>query len=175
MKCAKCGKKSQITTPFGERNYCERHYVESINKRIRKDLRIHQKIDLKSEYYLKKEDSHEYFLTKHFLKNIFKDNIKYSENNNKKIILSGSLDKDSSDFFNTFLENTTPENEIAIVPLRTVLQSEMKELCRILKINYKNKQQNFILDELEKKYPGTKFSVRKSKDFINKKNKKIVE
>jgi len=168
MKCSKCKLKSTINTPFGERSYCDRHFLDMISKRVRKDLRINQNLDVKQKYHLKKEKTHEYALTKYFLDNIFKGYLNYNSKSKKNLILSGSLDETTDEFLHTFLKNKKTKN-LAITPLRTVLQIEMKELCRILKIKFVARKNNELSEKLEIMYPGTKFSILRSLDYLNKK------
>jgi len=179
MNCSKCNKKATISTPFGERDYCDKHFMEFIEKRIRKDLRTKQTLDVKKSYFIYNNKSHKYKITKHFLKNIFGDILKLKEltkENSKKqnVIIPRSLEDESDEFLDSFLKNNILKEKKVINPLRTILEIELSEICRILKINYKSKKHNELVENLEQSYHGTKFSVMKSKNFI-KKNKKIKE
>lgn len=143
--------------------------MQAIEKRIRKDLRINQKINTKSEYRLLKGPNYE--LTKHFLEKIFK---KHLILNNKKTsipISCENLDSQADEFIDSFLNNSKSEVLTIIKPLRHVLNSEIVELCKILKIDFKLVEKNTIANELEKSYPGTKFSIMKSYEFVEKKIK----
>lgn len=174
MKCAICKKKATINTPYGERHYCDTHFMESIEKRIRKDLRINQPLDLKKKYYLPNPKNSEIKISEIILKNIFGKHLKIEytiDFNKKNLIIPKSLDEEASELIESYFQNKEFSKKY-INPLRTVTQKEISEIARILKIQHKPKKNNKMLEELDKKYPGTLFSILKSSDFINKKIKK---
>ena len=176
MKCAICKKKATIETPYGERHYCDLHFSESIEKRVRKDIRINQPLDLKKKYYLPKDKTSEIKIAEDILKNIFGKNLKIENTtdlNKKNLILPKSLDEESSDFLESYFNNKHLSKNEHINPLKSLTQKEIVEIARIMKIQYKPKKTLKMLEELEEKYSGTLFSVARSSDFINKKNKKI--
>jgi len=170
VKCSKCKSKACVETPFGERHYCDRHFLESIEKRVRKELRTKQKLDVKKEYFIFNDGSHEFELTKHFLKEIFNNRLKLklTKQESKAQIFPCSLDSETSGFLESFLDDKDYKKK-RFMPLIVVSQAEMEELCRIKKIKYKEKKFNGILDELESDYPGTKFSTLKTLDSESKK------
>jgi hypothetical protein len=57
-----------------------------------------------------------------------------------------------------------------ILPLEVLMQKEINLLCGILKIKFKPRVKKDILADLEKKYPGTKFSAFQSRMNLIKKN-----
>ncbi len=171
MKCEKCKKAGSTKSTYTNRTYCDSHFMEMISRRIRKDLRVSQKIDIKKEYGFARSTSHETAIAKHFLSEIFGGRLKLSKNS-PNAIMPRSLDKEVKEFLEEFLENKESKQHL-LNPLRTVLEEEIKEICRILGIRYpKNNETNEILESIEEKYPGTKFSLMKSMKEIKPKNKK---
>ena len=43
-KCLKCGKKADITLPYGPQHFCAKHFMELTEKRVRKTVRKHRLI-----------------------------------------------------------------------------------------------------------------------------------
>lgn len=143
----------------------ERKLLEAVEKRIRKDIRLNQRLSTKTEYSILNDNSPEYFLTRHFLERIFNGRLKLKETKKpgKNTIIPTSLDREAENYISEYLTNTQNKSQ-GIRLLRTVQRSEMKILCKILKIKWTEKSKDF-LDDLEAKYPGTKFSVLRTKQF----------
>jgi len=178
LKCAKCPKTATTAIPYGERNYCDKHFLEFIEKRIRKDLRK-SKPNIKQEQILLNDDSTEYHITKYFLKEIYNDRLKFKESKDEPecTIMPRTIGEETTQFLEQFLSDKDMPVSRAINPLKHITPNELKELCRILKIKYQKKENNEILENLENSYPGTMFSAMKTKEFLeqekNKKNKKM--
>lgn len=172
MKCQKCQNEGTIQVTKADMPLCKKHFVERIEKRIRKDLRTRQNLDTKKTYTIRKENTAEYKITKHFLEKIFNKHLKLKDTKKNADIETTNLDQEASKFLETFMRNAKTE-EKAIKPLRKVTQKEIEALSRILNIKQKNKKTNGILEKLENLYPGTNFSTTKTKEFLeDKKNKK---
>lgn len=172
MKCSICKKKASIITPYGEKSYCDQHFLEAIEKRIRKDVRINQPLDIKKKYFLLEKETGESEIAKIMLSRIFGEHLTIKETKNiksKNLINARSLDDEASDFVNTYFKNKDFEKKESLNPLRSITKKELVELARILKISYKPQKSSKFLEELENKYSGTLFSVARTKDFINKK------
>lgn len=175
MKCEKCSDKGNVKSTYTDRRYCDKHFMEMISKRIRKNMRTSKEIDVKREYSLVRTTPHETMIAKHFLKEIFNGRLKTKETSNPTkstpLIVPRSLDKEAKEFLEEFLENKKGR-QTQINPLRVVLEEEIKEISKILGIKYsENKETNKILETMEAEYPGTKFSLMKSMEEIRKKQK----
>lgn len=168
-KCSKCKAEAIQNIEYAGLKYCEKHFLELIEKRIRKELRTKENIDIKQEQTILKEKSPEYELTKYFLKKIFKERLKLKDTikKTKNTILPTNLDVEAAKFLNSYFENKTYKEENP-KPLRIVTKEEIKLLCQILKIKGAPKKGNEFLDNLEEKYVGSKFSVLRSMDHFEK-------
>jgi len=164
LKCAKCPKMATIAIPYGERNYCDKHFLEFIEKRIRKDLRK-SKLSIKQEQILLNDNSTEHHITKYFLKDIYNGRLRFKESKNEPecTIISRTIGEETTQFLEQFLSDKEMPANSAINPLKHITPNELKELCRILKIKYQKKENNEILENLENSYPGTMFSAMKTK------------
>jgi len=181
MNCFKCRKKAIPDVEYAGNHYCDRHFLELMDKRIRKNLRVNRLLDVKEEYVLIDDSSSEAKLTEYFLKEIFKGYLKMKISKkplkNRKLILPTNLDEQVILFLDVFLKNekrTGNEMNAAektkIFPLEVLMQKEVELLCRILKIKFKPRVKKDILADLEKRYPGTKFSAFQSRMNLAKKN-----
>ncbi len=159
-KCGLCNRKTTVKLAYSAHNFCDKHFLEYIEKRIRKEIRDY-KLNTKKKYGIKKTNNHEYELTKYFLEKAFNNMLKI-EDSEKGEIIPTSLDKEINTFLKIFIENKSLDIT-KIKPLRAVTDYEQKELCRILGLKYKNTTEKIPhLEELEENHPGTKFSVLKS-------------
>jgi hypothetical protein len=178
MTCSKCKNVALKNIEYAGKKYCEKHFLELMNKRVRKNLRTRKLIDVKSEYFLLDDDSSEVKLTQYFLDEIFKGHLKFrvgkKNSSNLKLIVPTNLDEQANIFLGSFLKNKKDvlNDDVAqIMPLEALLQKEVELLCSILKIKFKPRVKKDILIELENKHPGTKFSVFQSKMNVEQKFK----
>lgn len=172
LKCAKCPKTATVAIPYGERNYCDKHFLEFIEKRIRKDLRK-SKLNTKQEQILLNDNSTEYEITKYYLKEIYNNRLEFKESkkNSECTIIPRTIGEETTLFLEQFLKNKNATNNNLINPLKHITPNELKELSRILKIKYQKKENNEILEKLENSYPGTMFSAMKTKEFLEQEKK----
>ncbi|MCF7866451.1 hypothetical protein K9L67_01355 [Candidatus Woesearchaeota archaeon] len=168
MKCAKCNKNGKRSHKQAGKIYCDKHYTEIIEKRIRKYLRINKKIDTKQEYNLKGPKEEKEILKK-ILENIFNKRLKITNKQTNNTISAQTADQEAEELINEFLQNTTQKETKDIKPFGHITEKELQILKKIYKITIKQRQTK-KLDEIEEKYPGTKFSIIKTKEFL--KNKK---
>jgi hypothetical protein len=198
MTCVKCKKTAIPDVEYAGNHYCNSHFLELMEKRVRKNLRVNQLIDVNKEYVLFDDLTSEAKVTEYFLNKIFKGYLKLkivksplkivNEKNNKndktkksaikgkELIIPTNLDEQVLLFLDNFLKNkkaTKKDNKNKsneIFPLEVLMQKEIELICRILKIKFYPRVKKDILDELEKRYPGTKFSLFQSKMNLAKKN-----
>jgi hypothetical protein len=179
MICKKCNKKAIEEVEYAGFHYCDNHFLELMEKRIRKHLRTAKLIDVKKHYILDDDSSSEAELTAYFLNKIFKGRLaikiqqaSHLEDNENNIIYPTNLDEQAIKFLNFFLYDEKEKVGIRqIMPLEVLTEQEIRILCRILNIKFKKRIEENILDSLEEKYPGTKFSVFQSRmNLISKLN-----
>jgi len=178
MKCVKCNKNKAIVKVS---NLCRKCFLEVIEKRVRKELRLKELIKKDDSLLIIDDESCDaknlIFLIKKIIKGM-PVNIKVKKGKylpDKKISFKGkvivpwSLDDEVSLFLKYFFENK-PIKYIdhygnIIKPFIVVLDEESKLFAGFMKFKFKEKRKDSIkefLDKMEKKYPGTKFSIRKS-------------
>ncbi|PIN80044.1 hypothetical protein COV13_04260 [Candidatus Woesearchaeota archaeon CG10_big_fil_rev_8_21_14_0_10_32_9] len=170
MTCSKCRSVELKNVEYAGLKYCKRHFIELITKRIRKDLRAREEITLDKTYYLLKENTPEFILTKYFLERIFGKYLKLTEVNTiktKNMIIATNLDMETKQFLESYFTNTKYV-EKHIRPLRTVTKEEIEKLCEILNIKGKPKKGLEFLEKIDNKYPGSKFSVLRSINHLKK-------
>ncbi|MGV8161847.1 MAG: hypothetical protein ACP5N2_00765 [Candidatus Nanoarchaeia archaeon] len=167
MKCSKCKTSALQNVEYAGNYYCEKHFLELIEKRIRRNLRTRKLLDVKEKYKFIDDSSSESRISEYFLSKIFQGRLlfkKYKKNSfSDNVIVATNLDEQVLLFLNTFLKNEKKENEKTIKPLEVVTQREIEFLCSILNIKFEPRIKRDLLSDLEKKYPGTKFSLFQSK------------
>lgn len=162
MKCFKCHKQGKYTLSYINRAYCKTHFVQLIEARIRKDLRK-RNFDIKQEYRLADENSKEGRIAKHFLDNIFKGRLQYS--NSGTILRPTNLDREITQDMQAYLENKPFNNHKSIRILDSVLDEELMHLCDILDITRKKEKRLSLVEDVDNKH-RIKFSLKKSFDII---------
>lgn len=177
MECFRCRKKAIPDVEYAGNYYCKRHFLELMEKRVRKNLRVNRRIDVKKEYVLVQDDSSEAMLAEYFLKKIFGEHLKFKiakrPLKGMNIIFPTNLDEQAILFMDNFLamkkEKQTKIRK-GIFVTDVLLQKEVELLCEILKIKFIPKIKKDVFAEMEKKYPGTKFSLFQSKLNLEKKS-----
>ncbi|MCC7574713.1 hypothetical protein KO361_03925 [Candidatus Woesearchaeota archaeon] len=170
-KCIKC-KKESTWTDHTNQTFCENHFLELIEKRIRKNLRINKTINIKNkeqEYYLKENKENTHLITKYFLKKIFQDKLKITNKEKKEIISSKTLNDEAEELLNFFM-NKKEITKQEIKPLNVITDEELKKIAEILNIKITIKPKKH--EELTKKDPQILFSTLKSKEFIEQRLRK---
>lgn len=175
IRCDKCNGTGRVKLSYSQIVYCDEHFLEIIEKRTRKELR-ESSITPKGEYEIYKEESNEYKLAKYFLDKVFKGrlNIKEVKETNPETIRPTSLDREAEEFLKSFLEDKEYKPK-GIPFMRSILEEEIKEVCRILNMKYKERERMKELDSFEEKYPGTKFSLLKSLKELESENPSEIE
>lgn len=174
--CEKCGKKATIKLRYGQKNYCDNHFVELVEKRVRKEIRKHFNVDFNKEYVIYDNGSAEYKILQKFLESIFENNLPIQTTktykNENTLFEPTNLETEIGEFMRSFFENKPFKFTNTLKPLRVVPVNEMSELKRIFGINRPvMEEQNDFIEKLQEKYPSTKFSILKSlKHFENNKD-----
>lgn len=166
-KCAKCQKKA-IWTDYTQINLCATHLEETLEKRIRKHMRINKLINPKETYHIEKNPENKHELTKYFLKKIFSNRLNISNEESKNKISSQTLDDEAQTLLNTFLYDEC-KNQPKINPLGVITDDEAITISNAIgiKLNINPKKQ----EELTKQDPQLLFSMHKSKKFIEQRQK----
>jgi hypothetical protein len=139
-------------------NFCNR-----IEKRIRKDIRINKIFTKGDKIYVKDK------LSKYLIEKILGTMPKTFVNSPKKankVIIKYTLDDECNDFLENFMFGTKKKIVKGIKLLKTITDKDALLFARYndidFKVNKKDQKIKEILDELEKSYPQTRFSLLKS-------------
>ncbi len=140
---------------------------KKIEKRIRKDIRINKLFKKDDKIYVKNK------LSKFLIQRIIGTLPKTFTNSQKKankIVVKCTLDDECGDFLENLLYNKKKNPIKGIKLLRTITDKEAMLFAKynniMFKPNKKNRKIKEILDELEKSYPQTRFSLAKSINSI---------
>jgi hypothetical protein len=172
MNCSKCNRPALPGVDYAGKNYCEKHFLELMERRIRKHLRTGGELDPKKEYFLFDDSSSEFTLTKYFLEKIFNKRLilreikSISGKSSRRIIFPSNLDEQALLFLDQFLLNKKNKKEEKIIPLEVLQQREVELLCGILGMNFKKRVKRNLLQKLEEKHPGTMFSLFQSRQNL---------
>jgi hypothetical protein len=180
VKCVKCRNKATVSLrTLG--SFCNRCFLEVIEKRVRKDMRINEWIKKDDRILLIDDNSKEAKVGEYLLKSIIKGlPVKITKKKSKlgkfdKIIIPWSLDREVeaslAGIFAKSPKNQRSKKEIRL--LRNVLDREIEVFAKIKGFRYANKARpklQIMADKLEEKYPGCKFSVLNSMKFVNEQN-----
>ncbi len=169
MKCIKC-QNSADTDLKHLGNLCSKCFLRTIEKRIRKDLTINKIFSPNDKILIIKDNSLKAELTIYFLNSISKSiplkiDIKNKiDNKHDKIVLPKNLDDEIEAFLEAMFNKKEYKKQKEISLLRTISNEEIIILKKILKLkgNIKETKLGKTLNNLEKKYPGSKFGLLKS-------------
>lgn len=184
MKCFKCGGVGKVRCE--EKAFCGSCFCQIIEKRVRKEIRQGNLLSKNDKVLILDDNSERSALTKYLLKSIISDptisvKIKkisaYDENKNynqknkfDKVAIPWVLEDEAKNYIKFFLENKKTkimhEGDI-IKPLIGVLEREAAAFAKIKNIKFKKSEKTKddiekMIEKMDKKYPGTKFSILKT-------------
>jgi len=162
-RCVVCGKKAKIKIR-GNPSFCEECFCRSIEKRIRRYVRLNRIFSKNDRIYVKDD------LCRYIVKSIIKDlPVRYtSRKKANKIVVKYTADDVCVEFLKWLFGNEKPKKwkkeEVRI--LLPVTDEEMKIFSKIKGIKFKpNKKDREIakfLYSMQKRYPETIISLSKS-------------
>ncbi len=180
MKCIKCRGKAGISLRHIG-SVCRTCFLEIIEKRVRKDFRTKKLIRKNDRILMIDNGSKEFAVGGYLLNNIIKNlPVKITKiKTNKtilpkkttkkydKIIIPWSLDDECEEFLNMVFnkKKRSKFSKKTIKPLMNVSDEEIELFAKIKGFKYKKRPKSKIkkmLDLLEKRYPGYKFSLLNS-------------
>jgi hypothetical protein len=183
MKCIKCSKDADVK--IEDKNFCSDCFCEVIEKRVKKDVRNQRIFSTNDKNKIKSGMNILILDDGYLLKSIIKDrrisleaekiklfNIKKDYDPKKrydKMIVPWNLDDEAAEYISSLLQgimSKRKDDKKTIIPLIGVTDNEALIFSKIKKLKYKiNKQHNdarIMIEKLDKKYPGTKFSILKT-------------
>lgn len=182
MNCYKCKRDGKNKTD--NKYFCDKCFLEIIEKRVRKEIRTNNLINKNDKILILNDSSYSSILNEYLIKKIIynpkikiKKIKKYNpifnydkKNTYNKIVIPWLLDDEIKSLLESFFKNTKNKiaNNTKIKPLISITKDEAKTFLNILKIKNniitKNDENELtkMIENFEKKYPGTKFSLLKS-------------
>ena len=162
--CTVCKKPSEVQPSYSGYGYCQTHFQSLIEKRVRKDIRTHQPIDVREEYVFKDDGSPLARLSLNVLRNIFGEHLQLQHDPYAEpgplTILPTCLEQDASAQFSHFLEQGQTALP-GIRPLRTVMVEDVAKLMPEGNLKTEDFAHPLLLS-LEKNQPGSFFGVMKT-------------
>ena len=168
MKCAKCTNEATIKYPNGD--LCNSCFMDMLYKRVEKELRQHP--FKKGESVLIVGE-----LASHFIDHVNKIELfkVFAEESNEnedydKIVIPWTADDEADNFYEELTSNkpNLKENNKTIKLFKSILDKELAEAAKILKIEFTPKKRNSDVEKINKKYPTAKFGLVKSSEEIKK-------
>lgn len=178
MKCVKCNKKAGISLKHLGGSLCPGCFAEVIEKRIRRAFREHKWISPKDCVLVIDDNTLKARMAIYIISSIFKDrpfnfcfkkgsiddagrlSAKYD-----KVIIPWNLDDEIELSLKAVFEAKKPEKTNFIKPLLNISDEEIEYFAKIKNIKGEKKAKTKLgkmLDDLEKRYPGSKFGLLKS-------------
>ncbi|MBU1975644.1 MAG: hypothetical protein KKG59_04540 [Nanoarchaeota archaeon] len=164
-----CKNKSTIMLSYINRGYCDKHFMELIEKRVRKELRVNKIIDVKKKYNILADNSKEFLISKYILNSIFGRALKLevvNEIKSKNTIVPTNMDREINSMFDAFLKNKSIPQKIGITILDNVLDEELMHIAKILNIKNATQEDRLALIEEVNSKHLIKFSLKKSLNHV---------
>lgn len=188
MKCAKCKKKATITlkcTP----PVCNTCFVKIIEHRVRKETRMKKVFKKHDKLLILDDGSKEARVSIYIMESIAKDmpimvvekkvkntnaDIKDYCKKNKinKIIIPWNADDEVELFVDSIFNKKKLKKDKRIKLLRNILDKEVETFANIKGLRYRKSKKKRteiakFLEDAEKRYPGTRFSLVKAMDSMS--------
>lgn len=150
-----------------DKTYCSRHFVEAVEKRVRKDLRVHKKITTRKTYTFLDSRTKEAAIAKRFLKSIFQGHlaIHSTKKAGNNTIIPTSMSRDIASKLSFYLDKKRVTQR-GIPFLDNVTDGELCMLAAIWKIPAKRERPHPLVEAIERAHPGTMFALKKSLDEV---------
>lgn len=146
--------------------YCQEHFRGLVERRVRKDLRTHQPLDIDREYVLLDDGSPLVGLCESLLKSIFGGRLRLRRESSvvpgEGVIVPSCLEMDASALYEGFLRGDASLRGIR--PLRTLMVEDIEALIGDCGLSCKAAHP--LLASLESSQPGTFFGVLRSLDGL---------
>lgn len=183
MKCQKCNKESTINFKHLG-NLCDNCFINIIQKRVKKELRNKWNFKKDQRILIVENDTKEGKVNVYLAQLItnklpalidIKNNVDLDKelDNYDIIFIPWSLDNEVEEFLSEVFKNEifiSKYKSKVIKLLRGLSEEEIEMIAKIKNISFieeeKSELEKFI-ENIEKKYPGSKFALLKSKEIID--------
>lgn len=139
-------------------------FVKTIEKRVRKDLRINKKIGKSKIIKLLDNKTKEFEIATLILKDIFGEikKIQPMKKADKDTLIPTNIDREIKKDLESYKENKSFEKKEKLI-LQNILESEILRLCKIKQLKHTSlEDKDELIESLESETPNTKFSLAKS-------------
>lgn len=166
MKCSRCGRNpAEKELDFYSQRFCRKCFLEFIEKRIRKHVRVNRILAANEKVLIVDDGSAASLVSKHFLEN-YASRLPFSivkKGRADKIILPVTADDYIDDFLRQMFKGKIEEfyKKDVFSLVKVVSEKECALFARYKQLG-KPKQKRHLLDKIEKKYIGTKGAMMKS-------------
>ena len=160
MKCVKCSKQAKIDLKHLGGSLCPACFAEVIEKRVRKSLREHDWLKPADKILVIDDGTLKSKAGIHIIKSIFK-----LSKGCTKVIIPWNLDDEIGQYLDALMNNKKIPKTKHIKFLINISDEEIDYFAKIKKIKGKKRAKTKLgkmLDNLEKRYPGSKFGLLKS-------------
>lgn len=178
MPCIKCKKPEKVDLKHLGGPLCYSCFAEVIEKRVRKSLREQDWLKPGQKVVFIDDSTLKAAVAKYLLKSIFKgqpfdidfkkasiSSVEKAAKGYDRIILPWSMDDETEQFLAALMDNKKLPKAKYIKLLVTLLDEEIILFARIKKLEGRIKKKSKLsrmLDDLEKRYPGSKFGLLRS-------------
>ena len=158
--CTVCGAPAAVDPSYNGYAYCHKHFRQLVIRRVRRDLRNSQLLDLKKPYAFRDDDSVLAVLTRGVLQDIFGPHLELESVPDvvpgDGVMLPSCLEADVSERFERYLAGE-PLSLPGVRPLRSVSVEDVNALAgsSVRKQSYAHP----LLLELERAQPGAFFAM----------------
>jgi hypothetical protein len=159
-----CKKRATVSLSYTPRRYCDRDFLILLGKRVRKNIRMRKEILPKKRYVLK-GGGKELAIARYFLKDVFGEHLLLVRSRGKMIIPT-NMDRENARNLAGFLENRNLPKKNGILFLDDVLDEEMCIIARILRIRGGKEKSHQLIDDIDRKHPGSRFALKQSLDGV---------
>lgn len=175
MKCHKC-KKSGVARS-DEKYFCKNHFVNLVEKRVRKEIRVNKLINKNDKVLIVDDGTDKAAVTKYLIEKIIRDpTVKIKTGAQKrvldfdKIIIPWNLDDEAISYLKSMFEQKEHKflhQKNVIKPLVGITNEEVSSFAKLKGLKYMGgkvfeKDIQLMIDNMEEKYAGTKFSILKT-------------
>lgn len=178
MKCVKCNKTADISLKHLGGSLCASCFIEIIEKRVRKVLREYERLRPSDKIIILDDNTLNAKMCTYMLQSIFrgqpftfsikKGSISSAEKLAKrkiKVVIPWNMDDEVEQYLDALFNGKKIKKTRFIMPLLGISCEEIEYFAKIKGITGKSKAKTKLgrmLDELEKRYPGSKFGLLRS-------------
>ncbi|MFH1505614.1 MAG: hypothetical protein ABIE94_01340 [archaeon] len=148
--------------------------TNTIEAKLRKELRMGKYFKSSETVYLYNDYSKEYAVLKYLLNEIFNKRLDIKElkafpsKTSKKVLVGWNMDREINEKLDCFLKDKDFPKEKGIRLMKSVPEGVIERFAVQKKLKFKPKQEkkNKMIEEMHKRHPQTKFSLLKSFEYI---------